>query len=75
MKYSIFCDESGIINERYIVIGGIIVPKKEVSLIESKIKYIKEKESFSEHEVKFHSLKNMKKLYLYQKIFSTRQKN
>ncbi len=70
MKYSIFCDESGIIREKYMVLGGIILPTQQVSAIEAKIKRIKEKEMFLDHEVKFSKLKNTQKLRLYKEILS-----
>lgn len=43
MKYNIFCYESGIIKERYMVLSGIILPHRKVEDIGDKIKYIKER--------------------------------
>lgn len=69
MKYSIFCDESGTVKERYMVLGGIIIPHKNVRHVEAKIKSIKEKKLFGEHhEIKFTKLNNDKKLQLYKHI-------
>lgn len=69
MKYSIFCDESGTVKERYMLLGGVILPYKNVVSVEKKIKSIKASESFREdQEMKFTKLNNHRKLQLYKRI-------
>ncbi len=68
MKYCIFCDESGTVNEKYIVLGGLILPQKHLRFVESKIKSIKELNLLNNHEIKFSKLNNHKKLRLYRDI-------
>lgn len=70
MKYNIFCDESGTVKERYMVLGGIILPKRQTKKIQMQIKAIKSSVNFDNHEIKFSKLNNLKKLNLYTKVIN-----
>ena len=65
-KYHIYCDESGIVNERYMVLGGIIFHSKYYTEINNIINY--RKSCNITHEIKFEKLKGHYNYELYQNI-------
>lgn len=65
-KYHIYCDESGIVNERYMVLGGIIFNSKHYTDINNIINF--RKGLNTEHEIKFEKLKGNYNYELYQNI-------
>lgn len=66
-KYHIYCDESGIVNEKYMVLGGVLIPSNKISDIDNAITQIRGVE-FINHEIKFEKLKSYKNLKFYQSI-------
>ncbi len=68
-KYHIFCDESGIVQENYMIIGGIILPSYLIKDVNKKIQLIKDRHNKSQHEIKFEKIDSHTNLALYSDIF------
>ena len=67
-KYHIYCDESGIVNERYMVLGGIIFPSFLYTKHYAELQLIKTNHNKINHEIKFEKLRSHDNFCLYRKI-------
>jgi hypothetical protein len=67
MKYHIYCDESGIVDETYMVLGGVMIKSDKVDLINKKFSSLRGLE-FKNHEIKFEKLKSYKNSRFYLEI-------
>jgi|JI9StandDraft_2_1071091.scaffolds.fasta_scaffold144349_2 hypothetical protein len=68
-KYHIFCDESGIVDEDFMIMGGVIFPSHKFTIINQEIINIKEKYNKISHEVKFEKLTSNNNYEFYVEIF------
>ena len=68
-KFHIFCDESGIIQENYMVLGGIIFESKYYEELDNLINLCKE--NTLEHEIKFEKLKGDYNYKMYLNVIET----
>ena len=65
-KYHIYCDESGIVEERYITVGGIVFESSYYTELLNIINKYKD----NAHEIKFTKIKGQKILNLYTNIIT-----
>jgi hypothetical protein len=69
-NYHVYCDESGIVHERYFVLGGIIFKSEDYIELDNLIKDCK-KDCKIDHEIKFEKIKGHYNLKLYSDIALT----